>query len=166
MRRLLAIVGIASSFALGSSVGPATAAGTWTWPAIGPIVRPYDPPSSPYGTGHRGIDIGVPAGTVAVAPAPGTVSFAGAVGGRLFVTVDHGAGLTSTLSWVGSLLVRRGDVVAAGQPLAVTGSCHPGDLEPCLHFGVRLHGVYQDPLEYLGPVEVWRFIRLAALPSA
>jgi murein DD-endopeptidase MepM/ murein hydrolase activator NlpD len=164
MRRVTgyAMIVLASLWALTS---PAGAAGTWTWPALGPIVRPYDPPSSPYGTGHRGIDIGVPSGTVVVAPTGGTVSFAGSVGGRLFVTVDHGSGLTSTSSWVASLLVRRGEVVAAGQPIATSGTCHPGDLEPCLHFGVRLEGEYRDPLDYLGPIEVWRFIRLAALPT-
>lgn len=148
---------------LGSLVAPAPAraAGAWTWPVIGAIVRPFDPPDSPYGTGHRGIDLGVPSGTVAVAPAPGTVSFAGSVGGRLFVTIDHGGGLTSTMSWVDALLVRRDDVVLAGQPVARSGGCHPGDVAPCLHFGVRLDGQYRDPLEYLGPIEVWRFIRLA-----
>jgi hypothetical protein len=29
---------------------------------------------------------------------------------------------------------------------------------------VRLHDAYQDPLDYLGPIEVWRFIRLAPFP--
>jgi murein DD-endopeptidase MepM/ murein hydrolase activator NlpD len=139
----------------------ATAGGDWTWPVVGPIGRPYDPPSSPYGTGHRGIDILAPVGTVAVAPAAGTVSFAGRVGGRWFVTIDHGDGLRSTMSWVGTALVRRGDAVATGDPVATTGACHPGDLSPCLHFGVRLHDDYQDPLAYLAPIEVWRFIRLA-----
>lgn len=148
------------AFVLGTP-GVSAAAGDWTWPVVGPIGRPYDPPSSPYGTGHRGIDILAPAGTVAVAPAAGTVSFAGRVGGRWFVTIDHGDGLRSTMSWVGTVLVRRGDTVAAGAPVAATGTCHPGDASPCLHFGVRLHDSYQDPLAYLGPIEAWRFIRLA-----
>jgi murein DD-endopeptidase MepM/ murein hydrolase activator NlpD len=164
MRRVA--LGLALVLASTPASAPALAAGTWTWPATGPMVHPYDPPTSPYGTGHRGIDIGVPAGTVVVAPAPGVVSFAGSVGGRLFVTIDHGKGLTSTSSWVAALMVRRGQAVTAGQPVAVSGPCHPGDLEPCLHFGVRRDGVYQDPLDFLGPVDVWRFIRLAPLPLA
>jgi septal ring factor EnvC (AmiA/AmiB activator) len=62
---------------------------------------------------------------------------------------------------VDTVLVRRGDVVAAGQAVARSGGCHPGDVVPCLHFGVRLDSAYRDPLEYLGPIDVWRFIRLA-----
>jgi hypothetical protein len=30
---------------------------------------------------------------------------------------------------------------------------------------VLLDDVYVDPLDYLGPVEVWRFIRLAPLTA-
>jgi len=41
----------------------AIAAGHWQWPIEGPILRGYDPPDSPYESGHRGIDIGAPAGT-------------------------------------------------------------------------------------------------------
>ena len=32
----------------------------WAWPVVGPVIRAYDPPEDPYGSGHRGIDIGVP----------------------------------------------------------------------------------------------------------
>jgi murein DD-endopeptidase MepM/ murein hydrolase activator NlpD len=90
-----------TSAVVGLGVSPAVAAGTWTWPVEGPVIRGFDPPDSPYGSGHRGIDIAAPAGSVAVAPAYGTVAFAGPVGGRLFLTIDHG-GVESTFSWVAS----------------------------------------------------------------
>jgi murein DD-endopeptidase MepM/ murein hydrolase activator NlpD len=162
VRRIAPVIALIA--ALVFAPAPAFAAGDWTWPVVGPLGRPYDPPASPYGTGHRGIDILAPTDSVAVAPEAGVVSFAGRVGGRWFVTIDHGGGLESTMSWVNATLVRRGDVVAEADPVALTGTCHPGDTSPCLHFGVRLHDAYQDPLDYLGPIEVWRFIRLAPFP--
>ena len=147
---------------IGCLVQPVLAADTWVWPVTGPVVRAFDPPDSPYGTGHRGIDIAAPVGTVAVAPAAGVVSFAGPIGGNLFLTLDHGGGLTSTFSWVSSLLVRRGEVVGSGQPVVRTRWAHPGNaVVPSLHLGVRLDGIYQDPLDYLGPVDVSGLIRLA-----
>lgn len=144
---------------------PAAAAGTWLWPVTGPVIRGFDPPDSPYGSGHRGVDVAAPLGTVAIAPADGTVSFAGPVGGRLFLTIDHGAGLGSTMSWVGSLLVRRGDDVRRGDPVATTGGGHVGDPVANLHLGVRLDDVYVDPLTYLEVIDVTTLIRLAPLPA-
>jgi len=144
---------------------PVLASGVWTWPVVGPVIRGFDPPASPFGSGHRGIDIAAPVGTLVHAVATGTVTFSGPVGGRLFVTVDHGAGLESTYSFLGSIAVRRGDVVSQGQAIARSGTGHAGDIVPGLHFGVKLADTYVDPLEYLGPVEVWRFIRLAPLGS-
>jgi murein DD-endopeptidase MepM/ murein hydrolase activator NlpD len=85
------------------------------------------------------------------------------VGGHLFVTLDHGGGLSSTYSWVSAALVREGDAIARGSPIALTGLGHPGSTVPHLHLGVRLDGEYQDPLAFLGAVSVSSFIRLAPL---
>jgi Peptidase family M23 len=145
------------------SVAPARAAAPWAWPVVGPVIRAFDPPDSPYGTGHRGIDIGVPVGTTVVAPDDGVVSFAGPVGGRLFVTIDHGGGVASTSSWLTSLLVRRNDRVVRGQPVATTGWGHPDLTVPHLHFRARLDGDYVDPIAYLEAPSVSAFIRLAPL---
>jgi len=145
---------------------PAAASGTWSWPVQGPLLRGYDPPQSPYGAGHRGIDIAVRVGTTVRAPEGAVVAFAGKVGGQLFVTLDHGGDLTSTYSWLSSTLVRKGDVVARGQPIATSGPGHPGSLVPHLHLGVKLGGVYVDPLLYLGTASVQDLIRLAPLAGA
>jgi murein DD-endopeptidase MepM/ murein hydrolase activator NlpD len=142
---------------------PAGAVDGWAWPVTGPVIRAFDPPDSPFGAGHRGIDVAVPQGTVVAAAAPGTVSFAGPVGGNLFLTLDHGGGWESTFSWVSALLVRKGDVVAAGQPVALTGWGHPTATVPHLHFGIKLDDVYLDPLTVLPPPDLSSLIRLAPL---
>jgi murein DD-endopeptidase MepM/ murein hydrolase activator NlpD len=139
----------------------AATAGGWTWPVVGPVIQTFDPPDTPYGSGHRGIDIAAPVGTTVVAPADGTVTFAGPVGGYLFLTIDHGGGLSSTYSWLSAKLVRKGDRVLQGQPVALTGWGHPGAPIPHLHLGVKLDGAYVDPLSYLGPISLATFVRLA-----
>ena len=143
----------------GGAVGPHN----WGWPVAGPVINAFDPPQTPFGAGHRGIDIAVPVGSVIVAPEAATVTFAGKVGGELFVTLDHGGGLESTYSWLSSILVPKRDVVARGQPIALSGRGHAGASVPHLHLGVKLNDVYQDPMAYLGPVSVSPFIRLAPL---
>jgi peptidase M23-like protein len=135
----------------------------WQWPVTGAIVRGFDLPDDPYGPGHRGIDVAAAVGTVIIAPDDGVVTFAGKVGGRLFLTIDHGGGISSTCSWLSSVLVRKNDHVVRGQPVATTGWGHPELPMPHLHFGVRSNGTYVDPMAFLGPVAVTGLIRLAAL---
>lgn len=163
--RAVVVISLVAPALVGATATPVFAAGTWTWPVTGPVIRGFDPPASPYGSGHRGIDIATPAGSVAVAPADGRVSFAGPVGGRLFLTIDHGGGLESTFSWVSALLVRRGDLVVQGQPVVRTGGGHTGDLIPNLHLGMKLNDAYVNPLDYLGPIDISALIRLAPLAA-
>lgn len=158
---------IVSAAAVSVAVGGAhaSAAGSWTWPVTGPVVGPFDAPTSPYGTGHRGIDIAAPLGSPVHAPAPGLVAFAGPVGGSLFVTVDHGGGIESTYSWLSAVAVRRGDVVLTGSVLGSSGPGHAGATPAHLHFGVRRDDVYVDPIEYLVPGSVVGLIRLVPVAA-
>jgi murein DD-endopeptidase MepM/ murein hydrolase activator NlpD len=163
---LVSAVSLLVTSAAAGSTGTAPAPdGTWRWPVTGPVIRGFDPPDSPYGSGHRGIDIAAPVGTAIVAPADGTVVFAGQVGGALFLTIDHGAGLESTCSWLSALAVRRGDLVTAGQVIAATGWGHPAQPVPHLHFAVKVDDVYVDPVAYLSPPSLAGFIRLAPLAA-
>ena len=167
MVQLLTIIAVLSSLtASGPTMQPLDASrGTagWAWPVSGPVLRDFDPPDDPYGSGHRGIDIATLQQTLVMAPAAGRVTFAGPVGGKLFLTIDHGQGLQSTYSWLDSLLVRKGQDVEPGVPVALTGWGHSGALVPHLHFAVKLDGAYVDPLAYLGPLSVSGFIQLAPL---
>ena len=78
---------------------PMLPVGTWAWPVTGPVmrVRPARHPvrGGPSRDRHRG-----PPGTPILATEAGTVTFAGGVGGELFVTVVHGGGLLSAYPWV------------------------------------------------------------------
>jgi murein DD-endopeptidase MepM/ murein hydrolase activator NlpD len=162
MKRTLVVLAVLLSFL---PAAPARATGSWTWPVIGPVTRGFDPPGSPFGAGHRGIDVAAQIGTLVRAPAPGVVSFAGNVGGRLFVTLDHGGGLLSTCSFLSALLVHKGDAVVQGQGIALSGTGHAGDTTPNVHVGVRLSGAYVDPLDYLSPASLVGLIRLAPIAS-
>jgi murein DD-endopeptidase MepM/ murein hydrolase activator NlpD len=166
MKRALLLAVLVSLISVAPSI-PASASGTWMWPVVGPVIRGFDPPGSTYGSGHRGIDIAAPVGRIVRAPAPGVVTFAGNVGGRLFVTIDHGGGLLSTCSFVSSVLVHRGDVVVQGQDIARSGTGHAGDPVANVHLGVRLAGSYVDPMDYLVPMSIVDLIRLAPIaPSS
>ena len=153
---------------MGAARSPAASAvGTWTWPVVGAVTRAFDPPDDPFGTGHRGVDIAAAVGTEVVAVQAGVVTFAGAVAGERFVTVDHGAGLVSTYAWLSQILVVRDDVVARGQVIGLSGEGHPGSTDaPHLHLGARSDGAYVDPMDYLPPLALIGLIRLAPIGAA
>lgn len=123
----------------------------WRWPLepVPRVVRAFEPPSSPYGPGHRGVDL---AGSVAqpvLAVARGVVTYAGSLAGRGVVVVDHGR-LRSTYQPV-TALVATGDIVTGGQPIGFLQLPHSHCLPAaCLHLGVRRGDTYLDPLTLLG----------------
>jgi murein DD-endopeptidase MepM/ murein hydrolase activator NlpD len=130
---------------------PAADADGWAWP-VSPfrLGRPFVAPPHRYGPGHRGMDLIALDGLAVKSPADGTVAFAGAVAGRGILTIDHGRGFVSTLEPLSSELVQgtrvaRGDTVGS---IALGGHAAHGSL----HFGVRLHGEYINPMLLLGIV--------------
>ena len=107
---------IASAYGA-ARAGPA--AGAWRWP-LDPkpaLLRAFDPPARPWLSGHRGVDLAAGSDSAAVlAPAAGTISFAGTVVDRPVLTVDHGNGYRSSFEPIVSSL-RPGTAVAAGDVL-------------------------------------------------
>jgi murein DD-endopeptidase MepM/ murein hydrolase activator NlpD len=129
----------------------APSARAWVWPLGGfRIAEPYAAPAHAYGAGHRGIDLEPRHGARVRSPASGVVAFAGTVAGRGVLTIDHGGGLVTTLEPISSQL-RPGDAVGRGQDVgdvAVGGHAAPGTI----HFGVRLNGIYINPMRLIGGV--------------
>ncbi len=118
-------------------------------------VRLFDPPAAAWSPGHRGIDLDASVGDVVLAPADGTVTFAGVVVDRGVVTVDHGGALRSSVEPIAPS-VQVGDRVREGEALGSV-SDEPGHCAPdtCVHWGVRLGNAYLNPLDVLdgyGPV--------------
>ncbi|RMH75806.1 MAG: hypothetical protein D6683_10885 [Actinomyces sp.] len=108
-----------------------------------PIAEHFSLPFGPYGPGNRGVDYDAGPGLPVRAVGAGRVVFAGPVAGSLHVSIDHGGGLVSSYSFVGSLTVTEGRIVEAGDVVAVTGP-------RSLHLGLRLDGDYVDPERFLG----------------
>jgi hypothetical protein len=131
------------------------------WPLSGtPLVdRGFEPPSSAYGVGHRGVDLRGALGQQVLSAGPGRVTYAGLLAGRGVVTVTHAQGLRTTYEPVAAT-VAVGALVARGTVLGhLTGghaSCRPG--LTCLHWGLLRGAVYLDPLSLL------RTPRLRLLP--
>ena len=124
----------------------------WAWP-LEPrpaVVRHFEPPPKPWLSGHRGVDLAAGRGSPVLAPADGTVAFAGWVVDRPVLTIDHGGGLRSSFEPVATALP-AGTAVARGQPVGTlepgaAGHCPPAD---CLHWGVRRGDDYVDPLQFV-----------------
>jgi murein DD-endopeptidase MepM/ murein hydrolase activator NlpD len=100
-------------------------------------VDPWRPPATPYGPGNLGVDVGSTPGAVALSPADGIVSFAGAVGNSRFVVVASADGIRITVGFLASVRVRTGQIVRRGQPIGTAGTS--------VHIGARIGEEYVDP---------------------
>ena len=131
---------------------PVAKSSSWVWPveAPHPIVKPFLAPQTQYSAGHRGIDIAAPSSAIVRSPTGGVIHFSGFVVSRNLVSIDHGGGIISSFEPVLSEL-SEGTLVHRGEQIGVLQSGHCST--PCLHFGVRLHGQYVSPLNYLGGLE-------------
>lgn len=167
--RLLPVVLLLVPAALLSS-SPASAEtdpiGVWPLRPEPAVVRAFDPPDSPYGAGHRGVDLASTTGAVVRAALPGRVSFAGSLAGRGVVVIDHGD--TRTTYEPVSATVAVGDQVSPGAPvgrLQVAGShCLP---RACLHWGWLRGETYLDPLLLVGagPIRLLPLWRLTPVDA-
>ena len=118
----------------------------WLAPVDAPVVDEFRAPASRFSAGNRGLEYGLGGETDIRAVDGGRVSFAGRVGSELFVTIDHGDGLRSTLAYLDSIQVVRGQFVSVGAVVATAG--------PGFHLTARLDGVYIDPAMLIAGVEV------------
>jgi murein DD-endopeptidase len=102
---------------------------------------------------HNGSDLSIPRGTLVVAPAPARVARIAAEFNRggLKVMLDHGDGLCTCSAHLARALVKEGDLIARGQPYAVSGYSGLDGLVsfpfgiPHVHFNTWLDGEPVDP---------------------
>lgn len=114
-------------------------------PVAGPVVRGFEAPAGPYGPGHRGVDLGAPAGTAVAAPAAGRVSFAGPVAGSLWVSLLVAPGVVLAVGPLLDAAVATGEGVRAGARVGRLAAGHGA----AVHLSLRVDGGYVDPLPWL-----------------
>ena len=101
---------------------------------------------------HKGVDIGAPTGTPAVAAASGVVVIARySYSAGNWVVISHGNGLYTVYMHASQLCVSEGQYVNAGDTILLVGSTG-WSTGPHLHFGVGIGGYTSaynvDPLSY------------------
>lgn len=139
--------------------------GAWPLQPRPQVRRGFDPPGSPWGAGHRGVDLAGKVGAAVHATKAGTVVFAGRLAGRGVVVVSHG--LTRTTYEPVDASVRVGDHVEKSSVLGVLrrgGShCFPA---VCLHWGLLRGDTYLNPLTLVGggPVRLLPLSGVVAAP--
>lgn len=112
---------------------------------------------------HNGTDFAVPVGTVVTSPAPGRVLRVSSEFNRggLKVFIDHGRGLVTTSNHLARALVRPGDRVERGTPVALSGYSGLDGLVafpwsvPHVHFNAWLDGAHVDPFAAPGETSLW-----------
>ncbi len=131
--------------------------GGFQWPVKGRISGVYGSqrvlngkPRRP----HFGVDVAAPVGAVVRAPADGVVTLAHDdmffSGGTLIV--DHGHGLSSSFLHLSAILVKEGDRIRQGDPIAKVGAT--GRVSgPHLDWRMNLFGNRLDPQLLVDPME-------------
>ena len=127
---------------------PAPPDATWDWPTEGDhrVLRDFRAPNSPWGPGHRGLDLAASHPDV-ISPANGVVSFSGLVATRGVLTLRTPEGILISMEPVESL-VKLGDQVEVGDLIARVQPGHCAQL--CLHLGLREDGEYRSARRELG----------------
>ncbi|MDP3968065.1 MAG: M23 family metallopeptidase [Nocardioides sp.] len=151
----LFLVALVAGFPAVVATSPAASAGSASWP-LAPrpeVLSRFDPPSSTWAAGHRGVDLLGTPGQPVRAALGGTVAYAGLLAGKGVVVVRHGS--TRTTYEPVDAVVDVGATVAPGE---VLGHLNPAGSHclprTCLHWGLiedTLGGdAYRDPLSLVG----------------
>jgi murein DD-endopeptidase MepM/ murein hydrolase activator NlpD len=122
------------------------------WPVSGTLSSPYGNRHHPVHDEtrfHTGVDISVPSGSEVKATAEGIVSFAGWTehSGNV-VVVEHGHGFSTAYAHGRKALVRVGQRVVRGEPIALSGSTGVST-GPHVHYEIWRNGRHTDPAPFL-----------------
>ena len=122
------------------------------WPTRGWVTSDFGSRLDPYTSErvmHAGLDIAGPHGKEIVAPADGTVVFAGLEGGYGNVlVVDHGYGIKTRYGHLSFIKVKSGERVKRGDVVAALGNTGRST-GPHLHYEVRVNGIAQNPRKFI-----------------
>ena len=125
------------------------------WAHLGKINNEFGFRRNPFGGRayefHPGMDIDGERGDEVVAPANGTVIFAGYKGGYgNLIEIEHGNGLTSRYGHLSKIETEVGETVTRGKLLGLVGSTGRST-GPHLHFELRLNDRPINPRHFLPP---------------
>ena len=126
-----------------SSAATSGTVDSWIWPTDGALLGRFG------AAGGKGIDIAGTRNAAVKAVAPGKVVYSGSGlrgYGRLLI-VKHAGEYLSAYAHNETILVKEGDVVTAGQQIALMGDSDADRVK--LHFEIRRYGKPLDPLNYL-----------------
>ena len=122
------------------------------WPTRGRITSPFGYRSSPT-TGrrtlHKGLDIANKIGTPVIAPARGTVTFAGwdkAYGKSIIIS--HGNNIVTRYAHLNDIKVKQGQTVQRSEVIGALGNTGRST-GPHLHYEVMIGGVPVNPMRYI-----------------
>lgn len=124
----------------------------YRWPVRGFVSSNYGGRVDPF-TGlqkyHEGLDIVAPKGTIVKAPADGIVTY-NALDPTLgnMLVIDHGYGVITRYGHSKRNLVREGQRVSRGDPIATVGSTGKST-GPHLHYEIRINDLAINPLNYI-----------------
>jgi hypothetical protein len=122
------------------------------WPVRGWVSSGFGRRISPFtgnDTMHGGVDITAPMRTPVIAPAAGTVTFAGNEAGLgNTASIAHGYGMRSIYGHMDKLKVKTGQNVKRGDLLGWVGNTGLAT-GPHLHYEIEVSGIAVDPLKYI-----------------
>ncbi len=128
------------------SGGRAEAGSRWSWPVVGEVIREFVRPADGWSAGHRGIDIQAVPGAEVRAPVASRVVFVGPVAGRGVIVLRTLEDGDVTLEPI-EPAVLLGDIVNPGDIVGFVRGGHLGGNS--LHLGLRVEGMYVDPIPLL-----------------
>jgi lipoprotein NlpD len=120
--------------------------GGWQWPVKGKILKTF---SKHDHTFSKGIDISGTLGTPVCAAKEGKVVYSGEGlrGYGQLIIIKHNDTFLSAYAHNQGLLVKEGDSIKQGQPIAYMGQTDADRVK--LHFEIRKNGQPVDPLQFL-----------------
>ncbi|HJR58482.1 MAG TPA: peptidoglycan DD-metalloendopeptidase family protein [Vicinamibacterales bacterium] len=126
--------------------------GAIPWPADGIVVSRFGRQRSARMAGidftRNGVELSLPEGRPVAAVHEGVVTHAGPFSGfGHLVILDHGGGAVTLYGHLASLSVNKGDRLAAGSRVGLSGRNTSGN--PSLYFELRIDGKPVDPLQWL-----------------